>query len=330
MPQSNTYDVTNLGSAVSTKEQKYAGASLISPQSHPLYSTLNKKPLKSTTQSWFLNDLKAPDITPVAEGTNPSSYDDPNEFIGEVFNYTHTLETTGQLTDDYMLTEAYVENSLAEAKRRKTIEIMLGIEKLCFDLTARSAGTKGGSARRTEGIAGQLTAASSVFADATEYKIPAAQEISASAPTETTVNNALKSVADESGDLADLMVYADSGWLHSFTKSVMRIQSSGVDDKVSVNIDGSEAKVGLRLKVYEGISGIITLVMTNPLCSADTTNLDTALFLNRKNVAIGHLGQNISIKDEPERHGTKEFSIRTKVMPMVMNPKSCVNWKSTS
>ena len=183
---STTYDVNNLGAAVSTKEQKYAGASLISPQSYPLYATLDKKTLKSTTQSWFLNDLKAPSITPVPEGTNPSSFDDPNAFIGEVFNYTHTLETTGQLTDDYMLTEAYVENSLAESKKRKTIELMLGIEKLCFDLTARSAGTKGGAARRTEGIAGQLTAASSVFADAPEYAIPAAQEISATAPTETT------------------------------------------------------------------------------------------------------------------------------------------------
>lgn len=327
---STTYDVNNLGSAVSTKEQKYAGASLISPQSHPLYSTTKKKQLKSTTQSWFLNDLAAPDITPVPEGTNPSQYDDPNKFQGEVFNYTHTLETTGQLTDDYMLTDSYVENGLAASKQRKTIELMLGIEKLGFDLGARSAGTKGGSARRTEGVAGQLTAASSVFADAPEYKIPTAQEINAVAPTETTVNDALKSVADESGNMADLMVYADSGWLHSFTKSVMRIQTAGVDDKVSVNINGSEKKVGLRLKVYEGISGVITLVMTNPLCSADTTNLDTALFLNRANVSVGHLGANIDINDKPELHGTREFSIRSKVMWMAENPKSCVNWKSIS
>lgn len=325
---SNIYDVNNLGSAVSTKEQKYAGASLISPQSYPLYATTEKKTLKSTTQSWFLNDLEDPDITPVAEGTNPSNFADPNRFQGEVFNYSTTLERTGQLTDDYMLTEAYVENSLAESKKRKTIELMLDIEKKGFDLTARAAGSKGGAARNGEGLAGQLTADSSVFADAPEYVIPTAQEISASAPTETTVNDALKSVADESGDLADLIVYADSGWLHSFTKSVMRIQTSGVDDKVSVNINGAEAKVGLRLKVYEGISGMITLVMTNPKCSADTTNLDTALFVNRKNVCLGHLGPNISIKDEPERHGTREFSIRTKVMWMAKNPKSCVNWKS--
>jgi len=327
---SNTYDQENLGSAVSTKEQKFAGASLISPAEHPLYSCLNKVSLKSTTQSWFLDDYAAPRIDPVAEGVNPSSYEDGNEFIGEVFNYTHTLERTGQITDDFALTDSYVDTSLARVKQKKTIEIFRDIEKLCFDETARATGSKGGVARRTEGIAGQLTAGSSVFGDAPEYLIPTAQVISASAPTETTVNNALKSVADESGSMVDLIGFVDSGWMHAFTKNTLRVEASGVNDLLQVNIDGNSSTVNLRLKVYDGISGKVTLVMTNPLCSRDTTNLDTALFLNKKNVKLGHLGANISINDEPVRHGTREFSIRTKVMPMVTNPKSCVNWQSTS
>lgn len=327
---SNTYDDQNLGSAVSTKEQKFAGASLISPAEHPLYSSLNKCSLKSTTQSWFLDDYAAPRIDPVAEGVNPSTYEDGNEFIGEVFNYTHTLERTGQVTDDFALTDSYVDTSLARVKQKKSTEIFRDVEKLLFDETARATGSKGGVARRTEGIAGQLTAGSSVFGDAPEYVIPSAQVISATAPTETTINDALKSVADNSGSMADLMVYADSGWMHEFTKNVLRNNAASEADKLRVNIDGTSAKVDLRLKVYDGISGKVTLTMTNPLCSRDTTNLDTALFLNRKNVKVGHLGANISINDEPVRHGTKEFSIRTKVMPMVTNPKSCVNWQSTS
>ncbi len=327
---SNTYDQENLGSAVSTKEQKFAGASLISPAEHPLYSSLNKVSLKSTTQSWFLDDYAAPRIDPVAEGVNPSTYEDGNEFIGEVFNYTHTLERTGQITDDFALTDSYVDTSLARVKQKKSTEIFRDIEKLCFDETARATGSKGGVARRTEGISGQLTVGSSVFSDAPEYLIPTAQVITATAPTETTINNALKSVADNSGSMADLMVYADSGWMHEFTKNVLRNNAASEADKLRVNIDGKSAAVNLRLKVYDGISGKITLAMTNPLCSRDTTNLDTALFLNRKNVKIGHLGANISINDEPVRHGTREFSIRTKVMPMVTNPLSCVNWQSTS
>jgi len=327
---SNTYDDTNLGSAVSTKEQKFAGASLISPAEHPLYSSLNKVSLKSTTQSWFLDDYAAPRIDPVAEGVNPSTYEDANEFIGEVFNYTHTLERTGQQTDDFILTDAYVDTSLARSKQKKTTELFRDIEKLCFDETARATGSKGGAARRTEGIAGQLTLGSSVFSDAPEYLIPTDQVITATIPTETTVNDALKSVADESGSMVDLVGFVDSGWMHTFTKKVLRQLDAGVNDLLNVNIDGNSATVNLRLKVYDGISGKVTLVMTNPLCSRDTDNLDTALFLNRKNVKIGHLGANISINDEPVRHGTREFSIRTKVMPMVTNPKSCVNWQSTS
>ena len=325
---SNTYDDTNLGSAVSTKEQKFAGASLISPAEHPLYSCLNKVSLKSTTQSWFLDDYAAPRIDPVAEGVNPSTYEDGNEFIGEVFNYTHTLERTGQITDDFALTDSYVDTSLARVKQKKSTEIFRDVEKLLFDSTARATGSKGGVARRTEGIAGQLTTGSSVFADAPEYLIPATQVVASGAPTETTVNNVLKSVADNSGSMADLMVFADSAWMHSFTKNVMRIEASGVNDLLKVNIDGNSATVNLRLKVYDGISGKVTLVMTNPLCSSDATNLDTALFLNKKNVKVGHLGANISINDEPVRHGTREFSIRTKVMPMVTNPLSCANWLS--
>ena len=328
MARSTIYDVANLGSAVSTKEQKYAGASLISPDKTPLYSTLNKKTLKSTQQSWFLDDLAAPVDTPIAEGTNPSNFEDPNAFIGEVFNNTTTLGRTAQLTDDFMLTEAYTDTSLAKAKKTKTIELLMGIEKALWGTNTRSAGAKGGTARRGESIASQLTAGSVVFADAPEYVIPAAQVKTATLPTETTVNDVLKSVSDNSGDMADLMIYADSSWVHSFTKSVLRIESAGVDDKLNVNINGSDAKVALRLKVYEGISGVVTLVTTNPKCSQRLTQLDSALFINRSNVCVGHLGANISVKDSPEYHGTREFSIRTKFMGMVTNPQSCANWIS--
>ena len=327
---SNTYDTTNSGSAVTTKEQVMEGASLISPEQTPLFSSLDKVSLGSTQQSWNLDDYSAPRIDAVAEGKNPSSYEDAFENLAQVFNYTHTLERTGQVTDDYELTEAYADTSVARAKEKKTVEINRDVEMLLFSENTRVAGNKSGTARQTEGLAGMLTSDSTVFADAPDYVIPAAQVKAATAPTETTVNAVLKSILDESGDMADLVAYVDSGWVDSFTKAVLRIQESGANDNLRVNINGNDAKVGLRMKIYDGIHGTFKMVVNNAKCSRDTTNLDTGLFINRKYCKVGHLGPNLSINDEPYRHGTREFSIRTKVMPICTNPKSCANWQSTS
>lgn len=327
---SNTYDTTNTGSAVTTKEQVMEGASLISPEQTPLFSSLDKVSLGSSRQDWNLDDYDDPRIDAVAEGKNPDSYEDAFENLAQVFNYTHTLERTGQITDDYELTESYADTSIARAKRKKTVELNRDAEKLLFSENTRVSGNKSGVARQTEGLAGMLTAGSGVFADATDYIIPAAQVVSATAPTESTVNAVLKSMLDTSGDMADVIAYADSGWCDRFTREVLRIQDSGVNDNLRVNINGNDAKVGLRLKVYDGIHGTFKMVITNAKCSRDTTNLDTALFVNRKYCKVGHLGPNLSINDEPYRHGTREFSIRTKVMPICTNPKSCANWQSIS
>lgn len=327
---SNTYDTANTGSAVTTKEQVMEGASLISPEQTPLFSSLDKVSLGSTRQDWNLDDYDDPRIDAVPEGKNPDTYADAFENLAQVFNFTHTLERTGQITDDYELTESYADTSLARAKQKKTIEINRDVEKLLFSENTRVTGNKSGVARQTEGLAGMLTTGSTVFADASDYVIPTAQVVNTTAPTESTVNAVLKSMLDTSGDMADVVAYADSGWCDRFTREVLRIQDSGVNDNLRVNINGNEAKVGLRLKVYDGIHGTFKIVVTNAKCSRDTANLDTALFVNRKFCKVGHLGPNLSINDEPYRHGTREFSIRTKVMPMCTNPKSCANWRSIS
>jgi len=322
---SNTFDKTNLGSAVTTKEQVLSGASLIEPESTPLGSSLDSITLKSTSQSWNLDSYSAPRITPVAEGKNPSSYEDAYDQLGQVFNFTHTLERTGQLTDDFMLTDSYADTSYQRAKMKKAVEINRDKEMLLFSAQVRSAGSKGGAARTTESLVGQLTAASTVFADAPEYIIPAAQVVTNTAPTEVTINAALRSVKDESGADASLVVYADSAWMDALTKNVLRI-SDATNANLNVNLDGKDATVPLRLKVYDGPHGKVTFVNTNSKCSSDPTNLDTALFLDRSKAKLGYLGPQLRIQDEPEYLGTKEFAMRCKVMPMVLNPKAMINW----
>lgn len=324
---SNTYDNTNLGSAVTTKEQVLSGASLIEPESTPLTSSLDSITLHSTQQSWNLDSYSAPRLTAVPEGKNPSTYEDAFDQLGQVFNYTHTLERTGQLTDDFLLTDSYADTSYARAKMKKAVEINRDKELLAFSNNTRAAGSKGGAARQTEGLAGQLTVGSTVFADAPDYIIPTAQVVTATAPTEVTINAALKSVKDESGADASLVVYADSAWMDAATKNILRIQDA-TNENLRVNLDGKDANVQLRLRVYDGPHGKVTFVNTNSKCSARLTQLDSALFIDRSKAKIGYLGPQLRIQDEPEYLGTKEFAMRTKCMPMVLNPKAMVNWVS--
>ena len=78
MAASNTFDTTNLGSAVSNTEELTRGAYLISPSNSPFYSNTDKTKASSIMPEWTLDDLADPVNAPIAEGQDASAFD--NEF----------------------------------------------------------------------------------------------------------------------------------------------------------------------------------------------------------------------------------------------------------
>ena len=48
----------------------------------------------------------------------------------------------------------------------------------------------------------------------------------------------------------------------------------------NVNYDGSNSTIKLSVEIYQSDFGTVSIVNSNPKCSADTTNLDQGFFVN--------------------------------------------------
>lgn len=325
MPASTTYDRENLGSNVAEIQDVERGSTLISPEISPVYSSLNKVRANATLHYWNLDDYEDPRSTPVPEGSDVDSFEDAFRNQAQVFNYTHTLERTAQITDDMILTDTYTVQDMAKAKMKKIKELNRDTEKTILGAQARSAGSKGGAARQTAGLAEMLSSGSSVFADATEYEIPAAQSVSG-APTEAAVSDIIKSIFDECGEIESLRVYADSGWQSQFVDNTVRLSGTPTNQKLQVDIDGTSGYVPLKVQQFETNQGIITLFNTNSKCSTDTTNLDTAYFLNPEYAHLAEFGGSLIQKDLEDKGGGPRCLLRRKICPVVTNPRAHGFW----
>jgi hypothetical protein len=321
MAASNTFDTTNLGSAVSNTEELTRGASLISPSNSPFYSNTTKSKASSIMPEWTLDDLSDPDSTPIAEGEDASSFTDEFKEQARVFNYIQTLARNPMVTDDQELVDNASGVNYAGAVMKALKELNRDTEKALLSTSARGIS---GSTRTSAGLAEQLSGASTIFP--AEYETPAAQVVSATAATEVNVDTVLRSINDESGDQATMRLYAGSGWITQFASNTMRFTDS-TDQRTSVNISGEKGVIKNKIRVYEGQHGSVEVVNLNSKTLPDTTNKDMAYFINPGYVEIKELGGLIQ-KELPDLGGGRRSTIRRKFALCVKNPRAHAYWNA--
>jgi len=316
MAASNTFDTTNLGSAVSNTEELTRGAYLISPANSPFYSNTDKQKASSIMPEWTLDDMSDPDSTPIAEGADATAFD--NEFAEQarVFNYIQTLERNPMVTDDQELVDNAAGVNYAGAVMKALKELNRDTEKALLSTSARGVS---GSTRTSAGLAEQIGGASTIFPS--EYQTPAAQVLGASTPTEALVDGALQSIFDESGEDASVRIYGGSGWISEFATNTMRLTSASLNFRTQVNLNGEKGVIKNKIRVYEGQHGTAEVVNLNSKCLTDTTNKDMAYFINPSMVCIKELGGLIQ-KELPDLGGGRRSTIRRKFSLCVKNPKA--------
>jgi len=315
MAASNTFDTTNLGSAVSNTEELTRGAYLISPANSPFYSNTDKQKASSIMPEWTLDDMSDPDDTPIAEGQDATAFD--NEFAEQarVFNYIQTLERNPMVTDDQELVDNAAGVNYAGAVMKALKELNRDTEKALLSTSARGVS---GSTRTSAGLAEQIGGASTIFPS--EYQTPAAQVLSATTPTEAVVDAALQSIFDESGEDATVRIYAGSGWMSEFAANTMRVTGSTAE-RTTINLNGEKGVIKNKIRIYEGQHGTAEVVNLNSKTLTDTTNKDMAYFINPSMVCIKELGGLIQ-KELPDLGGGRRSTIRRKFSLCVKNPKA--------
>jgi hypothetical protein len=312
MAASNTFDTTNLGSAVSNTEELTRGAYLISPSNSPFYSNTTKSKASSIMPEWTLDDLSDPDSTPIGEGEDASAFTDEFKEQARVFNYVQTLARNPMVTDDQELVDNASGVNYAGAVMKALKELNRDTEKALLSQSARGLS---GSTRTSAGLADQLSGASAIFP--AEYETPAAQ-VTSGDPTEEAVDTVLRSINDESGDQATMRVYGGSAWINAFSKNTMRV-TGATAERTSVNINGEKGVIKNKIRIYDGQHGTVEIVDLNSKTLYDTTDKDMAYFINPNYVEIKELGGLIQ-KELPDLGGGRRSTIRRKYSLCVKNP----------
>ena len=320
MASSNTFDTTNLGSAVSNTEELTRGAYLISPSNSPFYSNTDKQKASSIMPEWTLDDLADPVNNPIAEGADASSFDDEFAEQGRVFNYIQTLERNPMVTDDQELVDNASGVNYAGAVMKALKELNRDTEKALLSASARGVS---GAIRTSAGLADQLSGSSAIFPS--EYQTPTAQVVSATAPTEANVDTVLQSMFDESGEDSSVRIYGGSGWIQAFANNTMRLTSATDNFRTTVNLNGEKGTIKNKIRIYEGQFGTAEVVNLNSKTLYDTTNKDMAYFIDPKMVAIKELGGLIQ-KELPDLGGGRRSTIRRKFSLCVKNPRAHAYW----
>lgn len=318
MPASNTFDTTNLGSAVSNTEDLARGAHLIAPENSPLYSTLDKVKATATYYEWTLDDLAAPDDTGVAEGADATAFEDAFDQQARVGNYLMTIERTAKVTDDQELVDNAAGVNFANAVMKKLKELNRDTEKRICSTTARNAGSKT-TPRQAAGFGEMLGGSSTVFP--ADYECPAGSR-STAAVSESAEDTIIKSIFNESGERPSLRLYGDSAFLQWLNQRTIRLTAGSANAyRLSVNINGETGRLPFRVRFYESQHGSVEVFDMNPKCSSDTTNLDTAFYLNPQYACIAELGGLIN-KELPDLGGGRRVLLRRKFCPVIKNPRA--------
>lgn len=325
MPASNTFDTTNLGSAVANTEDLTRGAHLISPENTPLYSTLPKERATAIYHEWVLDDMDDPVATGVVEGADVTAFTDQFAEQARVGNYIQTQRRVPKVTDVQDLVDSAGGVNVVNAVKKALMELNRDTEKVIAGTQAQSAGTKG-TARIAAGFGEMLGGSSSVFP--ADYECPSGSRKSATAVSESDVDGVIRSIFNESGNRPRLRLYADSSWLADFNSETIRLTTTTqTSDRVNYNVTGQS--LNFRVRIYESQHGAVEVFDLNPKCSPDTTNLDVAYFINPEYACIAELG-GLRRKELPDNDGGRRFSIKRHFTPVIKNARAHGYWASTT
>ena len=176
-------------------------------------------------------------------------------------------------------------------------------------------------------MATTLAGSSGIFG--ANYEIPANSLVSATAVTQSGVDGILKSIFDESGEMANVTLFGASGWLSDFNAQTMNLTNASTEYRTSVNLNGDDNELDFQIRIYQGQHGMVRVVDLNSKCVSDTTNLDEAFFLNMDYFAVAEYGP-LEKLDLPNNGAGKSCSLSRWFTPVVKNPRAHGYWASTS
>jgi hypothetical protein len=270
MAFSNTYDVTNTGSAVSNREDLTDVLTILAPEETPVLSSAQKQRAMATNTEWTVDSLSSPSTAGIVEGADVLTHTDQFAGRARMGNFTQKFRRDYKVSDLQEAVESVGPARIAQAEAKAIRELKRDIEATLCSSNVKQQATSTDPYKMT-GLGGFLDAGAADTTVPAGFKTPASSiytntEAQANAFSETAFNDIISSIFEVNGVSNGLVLVADVG-LRRVISDFARLSTVATETSIrNVNYDGGVAAIKLSVELYQSDHGIVSIVNGNPDC----------------------------------------------------------------
>ena len=287
MAFSNTFDTTNLGSAVSNREQLLDVLTILAPEETPVLSSAPKTKASATFTEWTVDSLSAPSTAGIAEGADVTSFTDKFAGRARLGNYVQKFRRDFMVSDLQNAVDSVGPAKIAQAEAKAVREIKRDIEATLISNNDRSAEDGSGTPYKLRGLGDWIDSAGPTDVPAA-YRTPSSSIYSSTAFDEKVFNDLITSIYRVTGSTNNLTLVADTA-LRRKISDFARTSASSDYTVRAVNMDSGSATIKLTVEMYQSDHGLVSVVNMNPDCAPDTANKDTGYLVNPEYYGVAEL-----------------------------------------
>lgn len=287
MAFSNTFDTTNLGSAVSNREQLLDVLTILAPEETPVLSSAPKTKASATFTEWTVDSLSAPSTAGIAEGADVTSFTDKFAGRARLGNYVQKFRRDFMVSDLQNAVDSVGPAKIAQAEAKAVREIKRDIEATLISNNDRSAEDGSGTPYKLRGLGDWIDSAGPADVPAA-YRTPSGSIYASTAFDEKVFNDLITSIYRVTGSTNNLTLVADTA-LRRKISDFARTSASSDYSVRAVNMDSGSATIKLTVEMYQSDHGLVSVVNMNPDCAPDTANKDTGYLVNPEYYGVAEL-----------------------------------------
>jgi len=287
MAFSNTFDTTNLGSAVSNREQLLDVLTILAPEETPVLSSAPKTKASATFTEWTVDSLSTPSTAGIAEGADVTSFTDKFSGRARLGNYVQKFRRDFMVSDLQNAVDSVGPAKIAQAEAKAVREIKRDIEATLMSNNDRSAEDGSGTPYKLRGLGDWIDSAGPADVPSA-YRTPSSSIYSSTAFDEKVFNDLITSIYRVTGSTNNLTLVADTA-LRRKISDFARTSASSDYSVRAVNMESGSATIKLTVEMYQSDHGLVSVVNMNPDCAPDTTNKDTGYLINPEYYGVAEL-----------------------------------------
>ena len=284
MAFSNTYSVTNPGSAVSNREDLTDVLTILAPEETPLTSLAKKSKATATYNEWTVDSLATPVTAGVREGQDISSFVDKFSGRARLGNYIQLFQKNYMVSQLQDAVESVGPAKIAEAEAKAIREMKRDIEAVVAGNQDRAVEDGASVAYASRGLGNWIASAGPADVPAA-YRTPAASIHSTGTLTESAFNALVASIFSQTGTVDALTLVAGTT-LRRTISGFARSDGQSTENVFHVNQMATDKEITLSVNTYDSDFGIITVINGNPACMPSAT---TGYLLNPDYIGIAEL-----------------------------------------